>query len=74
MFCIFNTMGAADLITQLLFEIRLRVIEFYIKCNNMCERRNNVNCEYICNKCSTFITIDDVSKNTRIYRELFLTA
>lgn len=45
MFRIFNTMGTADLslITKLLFEIRLRVIEFYIKRNNMCERRNNVN-------------------------------
>lgn len=39
-------MAAADLITQLLFKIRLRhfiVIKFYIKCNNMRERKSKVN-------------------------------
>lgn len=67
MFCIFNTMGAADLITQLLFEIRLRhfiVIKFYIKCNNICERKSKVNyiVSILSNERSTFNTIDDVAK------------
>lgn len=47
-FYIVDTIDVADVITQLLFEIQFRIIDFYIKCNNNCEQRNNMNWKYIC--------------------------
>jgi len=41
------TIDAAGVITQLLFEIQFRVIDFYIKYSNNCEQRNNMNWKYI---------------------------
>jgi len=41
------TIDTAGIITQLLFEIQFRVIDFYIKCSNNCEQRNNMNWKYI---------------------------